>query len=530
MGKCYIIFMNRLALTLSKIAYGISALFLSFIFFNTVYYTFTHDFNDLSLANLYETPDSRLRNLLLIILVVVISYLFAQLFFFKAKSEKEKSRRAFIFSVIVALFSLIPLFIWVTKSQIAPYWDQQMIYESALAIKGGDYSSLTGLYYHMYSQQLGLVFFESILLAFVDKYVFFQWLNCIFISLSVFLSARLTHELFGSTSAEVFAVLFNALFIPYVYYASFIYGDVFSLCASLFIGWLTVKWLKNSKILYLFLMLLTASIMVPVRQNTLIFTLTIAIVLIVSAIKNKKYIPLILAVAIIICPIFVNKGIRLYYENKTGDIYNNEIPSINWIVMGMQGDLEEGIGVGYYNGYNYSSWNINGCDTKAAADYSKGQLNSILKDFKNNPRYAYKFFRYKILEQWTEPTFDAIYMTVPSYETDNECISYMYDSTRIYKINSYMNYYLSIAYCFALIFALYLMIKDKDSYGLIIAVFFVGVFLFSIIWEAKGRYVFPGFAILLVFSAGGIAKTHEWISLIRSKIDGRFKKEHNSNS
>lgn len=522
--------MNKFAAFLSKTAYFVSVIFIGFLFFSTIHFTFVHDFITLSEDFLYELPDSRLKNLALLVLLIFLIFIISKIVFIKAETNEKKSRRVLIISLLVSGISFIVLCYWVSISKIAPYWDQANVFNSASDIVKGNYESLKDLYYQMYPQQLGLVFFESAILRIHNDYVIFQYLNAFFIASIIFLSGRLTKEITDSPNAELFVVILNFSFVPFIYYSSFIYGDIFAISASLFIGLLLIKWLKNNKIYYPILMILTSLILVPVRENSLIFLLTVSIVLLVQSIKNKKPLYIIFVISILVLPLLSNKLIKTHYENITGIKFDSEIPSISWIVMGTQGELENSTGVGYYNGYNYYSWYMNDCDKAAAAQYSKDQLNDRIKYFRDNPGYAYSFFRYKILEQWIEPTFDAIYMTVPSYEIKDERVLSMFKTERVTSINSYMNYYLTAAYFLSFVCAVYYFFFDKKYYGLLVSVFFTGIFLFSIIWEAKGRYTLPGFIILLIFSGIGASKLSELISLLRRKLNGKLDKKHNSNS
>ena len=70
--------------------------------------------------------------------------------------------------------------------------------------------------------------------------------------------------------------------------------------------------------------------------------------------------------------------------------------------------------------------------------------------------------------------------------------------------------------------------------GLIIAVTFIGGFLFSLLWEAGGRYVFPYFVFLITAAASGIGMTlnkcNQLYFRYGAKYDGRSHNELNSNS
>lgn len=526
--------MKKTTSALVKIAYFIAALMLGWLAYNTAHYTFTHDFDDLSSAFLYECPDSRVKNLLVLILAFVALFVLAKIFFIKADTHQKKNKRVLILSFVLSALFFVLACIWVSKTYIAPFWDQAYIIEAAGEFMNGNFTKMSEIYLKMYPQQLGLIFFESLFLRIWNFYGIFQYMNAFFVAVIIVVMGRLSHEIFDNPTTDFYVTLFTAFCAPLFYYVSYIYGDVFSLMSCLIICFLFIKWVKTKKVVYCFISIATAIIMVPIRENSLIFILALIIATLIFAIRDKKPVMMVFAVLMLVLPLLSTKGIKLYYEAKSGVTLDNEIPSINWVVMGMQGTLEEGTGVGYYNGYNYYSWNMNDMNKEKATAYSKEVMADFFEQYKADPVYAYKFYRYKIFEQWLEPTFDCVYMTVSEESQATEKTEFLYSKDRVVSLNSYMNYYLTIIYVFAFVSVIFAFFKDTDYYGLILYVFFIGQFLFSIIWEAKGRYTLPGFVFLLLIATCGLAKTtdlaNKSFTKIRSLSNGKSDKELNSNS
>ena len=146
---------------------------------------------------------------------------------------------------------------------------------------------------------------------------------------------------------------------------------------------------------------------------------------------------------------------------------------------------------------------------KAAADYSEEQLWQYLENYKDDPGNCYRFYRYKLFEQWLEPTFDCITMTTSDTDYDWTRIELLYNTDFILKVNTCMNYFLTVVYFYAFLYAAYLVWRDRELYPLIVIVFFIGGLLFSLIWEAKGRYTMPYFVILIPLAAAGLSKPME---------------------
>ena len=278
--------MKKVSDVLSKIVYVIVALVLMFLFFSAIHYTYNLNLfwfaEDISFMT--EGPDSRLRNLLAVLIAFVICFLASKLLFLNAPNKKERDKRVLICASVVSLLIFAGLVYFVLKTRIDIAFDPERVYLRALSFANGDYSPVSDYYIQMYPQQVGLAFFESIFLKFTSDHLIFQLLNAFFISASVFLAYRIAHEIFDSAEAGFVALFIMMFCFPFYYYVSFVYGDVFMIFAMLFVAWAMLKWLGDHKTRYIVMMLIMAAIMCPVRKNSLIFLTAIAIVFVVSAI------------------------------------------------------------------------------------------------------------------------------------------------------------------------------------------------------------------------------------------------------
>lgn len=471
-------------------------------------YTFLTSITNFDDSSIHEVKDSVLLNLLIFVVGVLVFFLLSKLLFGKTIDKAQKAKRFSIVSIVISALVFIILTIWVLKTLIPPYWDQMQVYLDAQNFNNGDYSDMEYSYLIMYPQQYGLIFFESILLKICNHYGFLQCLNALFIGLSVFFVGRLSYEVSQNYNVGLFGVIITALCFPLHYYVSFVYGDVFLVFSMLFVSWLILRGIQRNRIGYLLGALGCAICMVPIRMNSLIFMVALFIILILSSLKLGKPLLAVFAPLFIILPIISNKGILLYYEKVSNiEIGNDEIPTINWVVMGLQGEVYEGNGVGYYNGYNYASWNMNDKNKQKSIESSKQVLSERIEEFKSDPQMALDFFRYKALEQWIDPFFDSVQMTFGS--ADYQKVRLLYNSVTLSILQYFLNYYMTFVYGLSFIFIVYAIKHDREYKLLLPLVVFIGGFLFSLIWEAKGRYTFPFFVMLIPSSALALGKIHE---------------------
>lgn len=379
--------MKKTASVLSKCAYGLGAAFLLYLTLNSMHYTFHFDLADYFSKNVYEGPDSRILSLLMLVLFAAAAFLLSRLLFLKCKSEDGKKKRVFIFSLVVSLLVFVLSVLWISYAGIAPWFDQETVYLTAQNFNAKDYfkEPTYWLYLKQYPQEFGLVFIEAMLLKIWNSYLFLEYLNAAFVALTVFFAGRLALEISQSPFASFTTVLATALTFPLYYYESYVYGDIFSIFGILFVSWNMIKWWKGGKKRYVCIALIMACIMVPARENNLIFLIALAISLIIQSLKSKKWLPVLVAVVMLVVPLFLSKCTRWYYENAADYQIDNEIPSINWVVMGLRGNVDEGKGVGFFDGYVYWDWNLLGQDKEATKAKAYEDLKDILEGLRSLP-------------------------------------------------------------------------------------------------------------------------------------------------
>ena len=502
---------------LTKAVYVIAGIILLYLAYNSMHYTFLPMFRQDN-GVVCEGPDSRLSNLILVAAFFIVTFLLSKLVFLGAKTKKAKAFRvkAFLLVDIVCVGAF--LLLYVRNSHIPPYWDQAQVLSDAMAFKQGDFSDMANTYLHKFPQQLGLIFCQIPFLYIWNNFGIFQYMNVAFILLTIFFSYLLAKELFSDELISLLTIIATSLFFPLYVYVNFIYGDLPSIAGCLLIALLITRWCKNSKIHYLVWALVVASVFILVRENTLIFLIASGICILLTAIKNRRYGAIVFSVLILVLPVLASKGVLKYFENKSGQVIDNAIPSVSWITMGLQGEPDDGTGVGYYNGYNEASWWYQGATTEAAKEVAVVDMKERLTYMSQNPSFARKFFRYKILEQWIEPSFDSLYMTCTNVEESGEWSKSFYQGDLPEKMIDFMNWFLTLAYFYGFIYMIYAFKHEVTPGKLLLIVAFIGGFLFSIIWEAKGRYAMPYFVFMLPIAASGLGMSVNLVNMLINKF------------
>lgn len=526
--------MKKTSLILAKIAYIIAAAFLAWLALNAAHYTFQMNlYYYEGISFITENPDSRLRNLFSILVFGGIIFLLGKLLLIKTKDDEAGNRRVLVLSTILSAGVLVLLTVFVCKTRFTVESDQYEVFEIAKLFARGDFSPVSDYYIQMYDQQLGLALVESLFLHFTENHLIFQVMNALFVSLTLFFLTRLSHELFEKPLITFYTLMLSFLCFPLYYYVSFVYGDVYMMFSYIFISWTVVKWFKTKRTLYPLLFMITAIFLVPVRKNALVFLIALAIVMLLRALFEKRALPLLFGALAIIIPLLTNYGIKSFCEAKGNTSIENPMPAINWIAMGLYPETGEGTSVGVYNMMNELLYFNAERNADASKEAAKEYINSRIKEFKADNRSAYSFFRYKLCEQWIEPTYSSIDSTVGINRYCWEEVKHTYDFHTLDNMCRAMNYLQFFVYGFAFLYCIFLIKHDSDLGSLLPVVAFIGGLIFSIIWEASGRYVFPYYLLLIPMAGSGAGKVLELIGLLfkknRSNKDGKSGEELNCN-
>ena len=515
--------MKKTALILSKFATALAALFSLYLFVNAIHYTFNMNlYYYEGISFMTEGPDSRLKNIIFIALSFVAAFVLCKILFIGCKDKNSKNRRVLIASAVSSLLILAGLVYFVVKTHISVECDQYEVFIRAIDFAKGDFSWVGDYYFQMYPQQLGLAFFESFFLHFTNDWLIFQILNALFVALGVFFICRVSHEAFEDPYISFVTLLITLFCFPLYYYVSFVYGDVFMIFASLFIAWALIRYIKTEKTRYVVLMIVAAVVMVPIRKNSLVFLIAVAGALLIFTLLKKKAAPLIIAALILVIPYLSNEAIVKGYEIRSGSKVENGMPAINWIAMGLYPAVNENCSVGVYNMYNEITYFNANRDKKVSSQMSRDYINSRLDEFKADKKEAYAFFRFKILEQWAEPTFSSIDSTVGLHKYCWEEVKFSYDFHTLDTMSRIMNVLQSFVYAFSFLFFAVATLRDKETGSIVLTIGFLGGFLFSILWEASGRYAFPYFMLLIPLASKAAGAT---MDIIEIKVLSKIKKK-----
>ena len=485
----------------TKIVFAIAAtIFFAFCFWAAKYkHSYGLDFTSEHVIAVYDS----LKKNLVVLLVVLMSLYGIQALLLRGNIKKQK-KKVFIFLIVDLIITGILATIWVSGCHIMPKDDQYQVYLTAVQFTQGDFSDMKA-YFYMCPQQYGLAFLYECILWIWESYHFVQYINVAFLLLIIFFGYKISDCLFENPRINLYTILVMNAFLPLFFYVNFVYGEMGAVATSLCGIWGVLKWMKTQKVRYGIVAVTAMIFAYLVRLNMVIVAIALIITLMFFALHKKSWKALILAVALVAIPMLSIKMVEFSYEVRSGNQVGDGIPVVLNVAMGMQ---ESWTGAGSYNAYNHTTfWEMDG-DSYFAAEAGKEYIRGRLNEFKANPAAARYFYQCKIWEQWNVGCFGSLLMTKTFDGKPFAPAQSAYDGAATPKLMNWMEYYIFVVYFGALIYSLYGIIFEKDINKTILPMVVIGGLIFSIIWEAKARYVFPYVAIMLPAVATGLHMCH----------------------
>lgn len=462
-------------------------------------------------------------------------FIFLLLFFLVLRLTEKDTARAKKFMLPAAFLWILLLgAVLICFGRSAPSADAYTVYHMASRLAAGDTSVIhpTMSYLSYYPQQIGLVaFYEpfirlwNLLPIDYEAYHFFKIIY-VFLGLVIFYFQYLTvHFAFRKDRTDLLFILLSVLNFPFLMYTSFLYSEIPSF-AALSVGFYCyARFLSalrcgiNRQICtFMALSLIFFSGSVLLRKNSLILIIAIVLVSFFTWCRNYKKYPLVLfTILCLVCSLTILPLTQKIYELRAGNTLKSGVTAMSYFAMGMQ---EAERGCGWYNGFNFLTYEESGLDSSLANEISKEAIRERLAYFSENPSYAAYFYSNKFLSQWTDGTYASRQAVLASFGGRHPFFDRLYEGDFGFIYIDYCNALQNIIYLGAFLFCIGSRKKTispfKDSLPLytgLIGVF--GGFLFHMLWEANSRYIFLYGMLLVPYAAGGL----EWgISILFYKL------------
>ncbi len=489
-----------------KVSVKFVLLFIMFIGLIFAYWAgvYTHNYPmDYCVEKMDGNPDSIIRNILALCVALLRMFCLQKFFLKDSFEENEKLLRSLFLVECIVIGCL--LLLWIAYSHTDLQADQIQVYWAANSFLNGDYSDmLPGHYTNIYPHQYGLTFLYEIIfsLTFSRSYKIIQIINVVCIVLIIYYGDKLVKEIFANQTIEFYYLLLLPAFLPLYLYSTFVYGDIFATAASVICSFLVIRWCKEEKKKSALGIIIWMTLAVTARRNTWVIVIAIIMVLVIHAIKEKRWKSALVAFLLVTIPFLCMSLIEVSYEKRSGMEIGEGIPSIMWIAMGMQDTWN---GPGFYNGYSniVYTWDAN-MDSRVCSEIGKEYIKERAKEFSEDLGYAKRFFCNKLLYQWNDHTFSSFILTKYFDEEPTGFVYNVYYGKLHLAIIEFMQRYIFVLYLGMAAGAFYLLCRKTDLYVCLPLIGIIGGVLFSILWEAKGRYVLSYVVLIIPYAAAGI--------------------------
>ncbi|MBQ8816498.1 MAG: glycosyltransferase family 39 protein [Lachnospiraceae bacterium] len=434
--------------------------------------------------------------------------------------EKLVQYRKHAERVILAVCCLLFWGVCIWWVSIVPYQmdgDQLIVwYNSVLALEGDFTMYGHGGQMFIYPQQQGLSFLYELLFRITGStsYRMIGYVNASMAPLTLFFGYQCTKECFGEKAGMRF-LPFMMLCLPYIIYSPYVYGDIPSICYGFILLWAVLKAINKGQYRYYVLACIVAVLALMSRMNMWIFFIGVVIGLVYLALHRWSFKPVLLGVCMVLSASLGMTGLKQFNSYRSGEPVSEGMPAILWVAMGLQ---YSEWGAGYYNHYSKGVYEKAGFDSDAAAAVGMQEVKDRLKIFLSDPAQTKMFFEAKMEMQWLDPLFESIEFTGrfnEEVEKPGEFVTWIYQGEGYSILCGFCSHVMAAVYIFAMLGVISRLSEKSPVWQDIPLIIFVGGFLFSIVWEAKARYMLPYFVLLLPYAANGLAAGTQMIGQIR---------------
>ncbi len=476
--------------------------------------------------------DSVVVHIVFALLVCVGAGVFDRMLFDRFSLPVQERVSKIVLAVTAVLLFVVGT-IFVQSTPYYPEGDQLNTTAGSYYCMTGNYIMLSkGGYIGMYEQQKGFMFLYEILFA-----IFGEFCYKVAAQFHVIFAVLILWAGYGFLKLQFEKVFYRIIYcgiilccIPLLIYLPYIYGDVPAICFSMILFWALSSYEKKAQKRYIVIAMLVSALALMCRMNTWIVLIAVGIGMVLLAIKEWNYKPIIAALCIILAAAGAIKAIDVMYEIRSGYESGQGIPSVLWIAMGLQETYGE---AGIYNRYQQSVFEQNEFEREISAQIGKDYITVRLKEFQADPAMAKNFFWKKMSSQWTEPLFESLTSTSPVKDETPipiwfQELYYGKDKNTVWKVANYYQSVVYLAVFFCMVWSLLRVKKqDKKITCWIPMITVIGGFLFSLMWENQCRYCLPYYIFMLLYVPAGMVQPInllEWLFKKRGNACSTLKK------
>lgn len=475
---------------------------------------------------------SGLGRLFLYIGIIILITIFA---FVVNKIKVGKTQKIITTFCLFCLYTFVSFF-WVSEAVTIPVADSAQIMKISTCMSGFDtFNGYAYNYMAYYPQQITISALFSGLFSLVGKadYKLIEYLNVICNVGSIGgLLCIVNHFSKKYKINKAIFYIFSMTFLPVIFLTTFVYGDFIGMMFMIWALYTALKFTESKKKRFVFCTSILTAIGCLFRMNYIIFAIAIIIYWVIDIylqekFQIKKWLLGVAIIAMFIAIIFIpGSVVKKIYINKYDLDSSKAFSTIPYVYMGMsEGDR----GYGWYNNeMGLRVFHMMSDSKEQAENISKGCKEDLIERinyFSNHPIYTIKFYTYKNISMWAEPTMEFGFYN-SFIEKDKNIDEYpIAKSVSDGKIKEYAKIYQKALIILILISTVSIIIfnvKEKNNDIILFVLVFLGGFSFHMLWEAKSRYIIPYYISLIPIATIGL-------SIFIEKLNGLIIKKRKGN-
>ncbi len=496
-------------------------LFMSLLLFLTALF-FTSYIDDMTTQTMLLKVDNLFFSSVGI--VVFLSILYVILHLLRHRAPKYKKYILFL----VLLWYIAAGCVLVLFSRSAPAADPKSVYDIAAALAAGNTGVIhpTDSYLSYYPHQIGLVAYYEIVLRVwnllpvgLAGFHVLKLLNVFWACVIILFQYKTLELLFDNDTVQITYLLLMLCNLPLLIYTSFVYGEIPSFACFSIGVWALLKVFatlqrntsfksNRAYLLYTILSCIGFTLSIMMRKNALILIIAVIGVTLFEILHHKRVKLLINIIIYTLIGCFTLTIVQGCYEHRAGNSLSTGVTPLSYFAMGMQ---ESSRGEGWYNGFNFYTYQESGLNTEVANQVSRQAIEERFSYFKEHPNEMLAFYINKFRIQWCDGTYASLQATQNEAGGRIAFFTKLYNGTFDGFFIAFCNLMQTILYLGSLVFAI-LQTRNKNSnhplfHGFPLYICIIGTFgglLFHMLWEAGSRYIFPYSLLLYPYAAYGL--------------------------
>lgn len=422
-------------------------------------------------------------------------------------------------SKYLSIFILCIGCVWVAMASVWPEWDSKDVYEMA-RIAFTDETAPLGSYASRFTHQVPFaLLIRGLQFIFGDgAYLAFEMLNVVSVMLVARYVTNLAAALFDNEQATKLSTILMFLFLPLIFYCTFMYANliVLPLCLQSMLS--QIKFFKRHQVKDALIAIVCVAIAILIKSSMVVFVAGMIVGWLINALHARSPKGAVLIVLTLVA--YLASGMLTSYLAASAMKLDtkNALPKLAFIAMGLHENPEFPNNPGWYDGYLWS-WSSEDYDINQISSDIRKDLSSSIARLTGDPGHAIGFFVRKYCSEWCMPDYESLLasnwsgasagMPVMSERNISRVLYSIYYGKLNWVISRVLDWYQFILLLGALVS---LAIKREEGIELFVPLLVAaGTALLYLFWEAQAQYIMHAYVLLVPYAGLGLLQVSERI-------------------